>query len=139
MSAIPLHKVKKLHLFLNRLNMNTAEDKEMFAFQFSNERTTKTSELTIKEYDQLLNRLQSLSNQQDACNTMRRKIISRAHEMSWTYQDANGKTKANIKRINDWCVKFGYLHKPLNDYTEKELPALVTQFDKVYVDYLKSL
>lgn len=136
--AIPLNKIRKLHLLLNRLNMNTTEDKEMFAFQFSNERTLKTSELMDKEYDQLINRLQSLFLQQDACNAMRRKIISRAHEMSWTVV-VDDKIKADMNRINDWCIKYGYLHKDFNKYTEKELPCLVTQFDNVFISYLKCI
>lgn len=138
MIKIPLNKIKTLHLLLNRLNMNTADDKEQFAWQYSDGRTTKTSELTIKEYSLLLLDLQKLTNKQDAANAMRRKIISKAHEMSWTTLK-NDIVKADIKRIDDWCKRYGYLHKGFNEYTAQELPRLVSQFDNVYRDFLKRI
>lgn len=125
-------------MLLNRLNINTAEDKEQLAWQYSEGRTTSTSELKIGEYNQLLKDLQNTAGKNDAANIMRRKIISRAHEMSWTIE-VDGIIKADIDRINNWCLKFGYLHKPLNSYSQKELPALVSQFDKVYYDFLKNV
>jgi hypothetical protein len=136
--AIPVKEVKTLHLLLNRLNMMSVEDKEAFAWQYSNGRTYRTSELTLTEYKQLIKDLQALFSKQDTSNTMRRKMISHAHEMSWTV-GVDGKIKADMKRLNNWCVKFGYLHKPLNEYTMQELPTLLTQFDRVYSDYLKKV
>jgi hypothetical protein len=35
-------------------------------------------------------------------------------------------------------MKFGYLKKPMNDYTYMELPTLVTQYKNVYTDWLHS-
>ncbi|HUM50468.1 MAG TPA: hypothetical protein PK431_01590 [Chitinophagales bacterium] len=134
--AIPVSRVQKLHLLLNRLNINTKEDKQQFAWQYSDGETESTSALTLKQYNQLIADLQKRVNTSDAANTMRRKIISRAHEMSWTI-DVDGKKKADMKRINGWCVSYGYLHKALNDYTLLELPKLVTQFDNMYLDFLK--
>lgn len=138
MATIPVSKVQQLHLLLNRLNLNTKENKQQFAWQYSDGKTESTSALTLMQYKQLIADLQKQVNTSDAANTMRRKVISRAHEMSWTVR-VDAKNKADMKRINDWCVKFSYLHKPLNEYTENELPKLVTQFDNVYYDYLKKL
>ena len=60
-----------------------------------------------------------------------------AHEMGW--QKADG--KIDIERINNWCLAYGVgpEKKKFNDYKYHELPALVTQFKKVYQSFLKGI
>lgn len=72
-------------------------------------------------------------------NTMRKKIIALAHQMGWSgIHPTSGNKIADMARINAWCIKYGYLHKQLNDHTISELPKLVTQFDNLYKTFLNS-
>ena len=77
---------------------------------------------------------------------MRGKILSRAHELGWHKKDAKGnvvrdratqKAKIDFDRVNEWCVKYGYLSKKLDKYTYAELPKLLWQFQQYYKQYLK--
>ena len=96
-------------------------------------RVESTRDLTNDEADALINHLKAL----EPGHKMRRKIIRLAHEMHWHLP---GTKKINMERINGWCQQFGYLHKALNEYTNDELPKLVTQFEQgPYKHYLSNL
>lgn len=71
----------------------------------------------------------------EAANRMRRKVIAclRAHGCS------TPEGKADMERINAWCVKYGHAHKPLNHVTNAELPRLVTQAERVNMSDLKAI
>lgn len=58
-----------------------------------------------------------------------------AHEMNWHIA---GTTKIDMKRLDGWCSRFSYKKKHLDSYTYKELPTLVSQFEKVYKSFLQS-
>jgi hypothetical protein len=104
-------------------------------WDYSNGRTESSKELTDPETNRIIHDLEKGFKELDRSDIMRKKIISQAHEMAWELPGH----KADMARINDWCVKFGYLHKPLNQYKYTELPALVTQFDSVYRSFLKAI
>lgn len=73
-------------------------------------------------------------------NTMRKKIIALSHQMGWSaIHPTSGNKIADMARINDWCVKYGHLHKELNEYSLAELPTLVTQFQNFYDSFLKAI
>jgi len=116
--------LKKLHII--------GEAKEIVILGFSNQRTVHVSELLKVEAAALIQHLKDLDPDEQGANKMRRKIISMAHEMHWH----NRFGKADMQRINSWCKVYGYKHKSLNNYTYKELPALVTQFEQVYQSFL---
>jgi hypothetical protein len=99
-------------------------------------RTESRGDLQRTEATDLIKYLKGLDPDEVSAEKMRRKIISRAHEMGWRMP---GTLRVDMKRLDDWCGKFGYRHKHLNSYTLAELPALVTQFDAVYTSFLKSL
>lgn len=46
--------------------------------------------------------------------------------------------RPDMVRIQAWVTKYGYLHKPLNHYTNAELPRLVTQAERVQHSDLKA-
>lgn len=106
-----------------------------YSYDYSNGRTESSKELTWLEIDRIIRDLEHDFKQFDQANTMRRKIISMAHEMDWEFPGH----KADMARISAWCEKFGYLHKPLNKYSYKELPRLVTQFESVYNTFLEAI
>lgn len=39
--------------------------------------------------------------------------------------------KPDMAHIYAWVLKYGYLHKPMNNYTQAELPRLVSQAEGV--------
>ena len=68
-----------------------------------------------------------------ACDRMRKKIISLMRRMGYEKQD-----RADMPRIYGWIEAKGYLKKPLNNYTAKELPRLVSQVDRVFQSFLEA-
>lgn len=119
-----------------RLNIDE-ETKEETLHTYSDGRTTRISQLSITEATALIKMLTGTGQQdkETPANKMRGKILSMGHEMFWKLPSG----KIDMPRINAFCIKSGYLHKKLNDYTESELPTLVTQFEKVYSDYLNKV
>lgn len=70
-------------------------------------------------------------------NKQRRYILSMCYKMGWTVTKTSltGRgtyTEPDYERLNNWMLKYSYLHKPLNEYAYKELSRLVTQFKGLY-------
>jgi hypothetical protein len=103
------------------------------AYQYSEGRTDSTANLSVQECDALMDMLQKevdkteAPKEQTKLDKMRKKFFYYCHELGWK---ENG--KLNYERINNWLLKFGYLKKLLNDYTEKELFTLLQQIEKVH-------
>ena len=75
---------------------------------------------------------------------MKGKILFLAHEMGWyvegSKRNSKGKLQLDLQRIDNWCLKFGYIKRKFDNYSFEELPKLVTQFKEyVYKDYLKKI
>jgi hypothetical protein len=123
------------------------EDSKGYAMQYSNNRTEHIGELTTAEANLLIKNLMPAGKQKpnehiakaEACNTMRRKIISMAREMGWHQRNADGRLVANMERVEQWCKDYGYLNKGLNAYTFEELPKLVTQMEYALADFRNKL
>ena len=114
-----------------------ADDKEVMVAGFSGGRECSSKFLTSDEANAMIRHLQQLlGNKDDKANNMRRKMISYAHQLHWHLP---GTQKPDMPRLNAWCKQYGYLHKPLNEYTYKELPKLVSQFKAVFADILNKL
>jgi hypothetical protein len=151
---------KQLHALINQTSMQQA--KPYLVESFTNGRTSSTKDMTQYEAIELVRHLKAmLANKQqpntspkpmaqaikaaikpdaERANNMRKKIIALAHQMGWSaYHPVSGRKVADMAHINEWCTKYGYLHKPLNDYTLAELPKLVTQFDNLYKSFLKAI
>lgn len=133
---------KQLHALCGKLNISS-EQKADLVYSYTNGRETSSAEMFIPEAQALINALNhigrtSIKEQKptkprpvkDAENNMRRKILSICHEMKWT-----DKGHLDWTRINAWLLKYGYLKKPLNDYTASELPKLITQFEELLKHY----
>ena len=122
---------KVLHALLGSTGLMHV--KQDLVYSFSYQRTTSSSELLVDEATALIKHLQSLSTDAETLNKMRRKIIAKAHNMRWEL--ANG--KADMQRINQWCVRYGGFNKTLNAHTITELTKLVTQFNNMYKKFLQ--
>gem|GEM_PF-717623 len=150
-TSITTQQIIALQSIINS-NPNLKEGKEYLIQDASDGRTTSVKELSFEEAKALITALNMITsprtvNVDDPCHRMRGKILSHAHELGWHKKDGKGmivrdratqKPKIDFDRVNDWCIKFGYLHKKLDRYTYEELPTLVSQFQKVYKNYLNS-
>jgi hypothetical protein len=132
------HQNRILHSLLNATKMIV--QKEDLVYSFTGGRSTTSKELTYQEAGALITHLKTL----DAAHKMRRKIISMAHEMGWQVRvsSPNGGSRmgADMDAVNAWCKKYSFGKKPLNEYTTRELPRLVTQFEQgPYKHYLSHI
>ena len=134
-----LEQNKRLHKLLGMLKIS-GEAKEDLIYSFTNKRETSSSKMEVRECQNLNNHLQHLVNElgfaeDDRANVMRKKILSVCHEMNWKLENGT----LDWERLNAWLMKYGYLHKELNEYSYKELPKLVTQFENMIPNFYKKL
>ena len=67
----------------------------------------------------------------------RKYLLSLCYQLGWTkFSERAQRDVSDVARLDAWCMKYGYLHKPLNSYKYRELPALVTQFEEVVQKHL---
>lgn len=137
MSTRTLLQNSRLHLLITQLGISKEQKADMIR-NVTKGRTASSAELHKLEADELIiwlsglakAKLQAKYNNQkidSPADRMRRKILSICHELNW--QDTNG--KVDWVRLNNFLLKYGYLSKTLNKYTEAELPKLVTQFEQL--------
>lgn len=134
---------RQLWAIVNQLKIDKEQVEEL-AFQYSQGRTKSTRELSVQEFSSLVNHLEAIKKGMvkasevkqklpDPADRQRKKFLSTCYDLKWT---TNG--KLNWIKINEWLQQYGYLHKPLNDYTLQELPKLVTQIETLLKkDYAK--
>lgn len=106
-----------------------------WVWQFSNGRTESSKELHNAEVDAIINAIETHFKAQDNADLMRKKIIALSHQMRWELPDG----KIDMKRVNGFCETYGYLKKPLNKYSLKELPLLVSQFEKAHHHFINNI
>lgn len=136
MKSITTNQIIAIH---SLLPVDVKTDKELKAalmVQYTgSESKASTKDLTYHQAQELIRSLKSKSmdTKEMSSDKMRKKIISMAHDMGWQYvHPTYGKLCADMKAINQWCIKYGYLHKPLDKYAYEELPTLVSQFETLY-------
>jgi hypothetical protein len=129
--------IKQLHTLLS--NTGKMEYKREMINDVTGGRTNSSKELLWHEAQILINHLKSIDPKSTAMDNMRKKIIHYAHEMGWRKKE-QGKWVADMDSINSWCNKYSFAKKPLNEYTYKELPKLVTQFEQgPYKSYINNI
>lgn len=120
-------KYVKMLLFKNERQDDAAE----LALQFSNGRTNELKELSHNETQQLI----EFIGEKQPPNPMVNKLLYLAHNIGWELKDG----KIDIERLNAWCVKYTTAKKPLNKIPEKELPIVVSVFEKMHQAHLNNL
>lgn len=135
---ITTSQVKCCKALINKLQLQS--QKENIVLGFSNQRTGHVSELSSSECNALIAWLKSQDSDEQRAEKMRRKIIAIARSIGWEKKvvQPNGSivAKADMQRIDEFCVSKGYLHKKLNQYIYTQLPILVSQFEAVQKSYL---
>lgn len=109
--------------------------KESIVLGFTNGRTDSRADMYKEEATAMIKYLKSLDPDEQKAEKQRRYIISMAHECGYRKP---GTTKVDMKRLDEWCVKYGMYHKKLNQHNVDEIPHLVTQFKERYKSYLKN-
>lgn len=126
---------QKIGYLISRLSLDN-DTKEELIYVHTDGRSTSIRDLRFEEADKVIKSLVSGSVQYHTPKEkMVRKILSMAHEMNWELKTG----KIDMERVNNWCVNYGYLHKPLDQYTGRELPQLVSAFENMHLKHLKGL
>ena len=114
-----------------------AEYKEDIILSHTGGRTAHISEMTYAECQDVVKTLQPMApgykNEKDL---MRRKILSIAHELNW---ELPGTGYVDMRRVNDWCLKYTGAKKPFNALSVQELNKAVTGIIIYYDDFLKGI
>lgn len=107
------------------------DDKAEIVSGCTDGRTTSTAELTVKEAADMIiflaNDNMVAYARYDFNNKAHRKILSLCHELRWETPAG----KVDLNRLGFWLAKYGKFHKPLNEYTQQELPQLITQMEQI--------
>jgi hypothetical protein len=125
--------LKAVHTLFSKAGVKEIDSKRDVIMSFTGGRTNSSKLMNFNEAEALIGHLKSMDPQTTGADKMRKKIISLAHEMNWKLEGG----KIDIRHINEWCKKFGYLHKALDEYRYNELPELVTQFENVYKAFIR--
>lgn len=133
--------IRQLYFLLDQLGIRHL--KQELVQDASNGRTESARELTHLEMLELLRHLANKLKDAKADNRpakqayqqmdrMRKRILSICYSIGWTrFNIEKRRHEVDMERLEAWLVKYGYLHKKLNDYTYLELPALVTQAERL--------
>lgn len=118
-------------------NLKMTAEKDDIVLGFTNGRTNSISQMDSSEVKGLIFYLKSRAGQHITQPTdgMLGAIYSMCHEIGWTKKNDVGVTVADTEKVNQWAIQYGYLHKPIKDYTYEELVKLVTQFKKVLTSF----
>ncbi|CAN5309619.1 hypothetical protein BH09BAC1_BH09BAC1_14330 [soil metagenome] len=152
---------RRLHQLIGALRID-AEMKGQLVYEFTNGRTSSSSEMEATECRYLISHLaekehqmklatkepqkpkpinQNRKEDKEKANKMRRKVFAFCHQLGWYVPGLfkDGKPVLDYVRIDKFCIASGHAHKALNDYKVDELPMLVSQFETVFKTHLKSL
>jgi hypothetical protein len=125
--------IKYIRFLLKKSGLLDQKDEVIQAI--SDGRTTHMRDLTTAETSSLIDLLSGGDDNPKVKDQMIRKMLSTAHAMGWELPDG----KVDLARLNAWCEKYTPSKKPLDKIPYKELPGVVTVFDKVYLSFLKGL
>ncbi len=127
---------------LGKIGKSTdSEFRASLCFEVSGGTATSLSDLSDAELVELNQHLRGFNSgkavnfEEMSFKRMQKKFFSICYDLNWTVPGG----KLNYQTINEWLLKFGYLHKEFNKYTAKELPQLITQLENIQrKDYEKS-
>jgi hypothetical protein len=129
---------KILHTLLSRLHID-AETKAILVQQYTDGRTTNSSEMEMYECQSLINHLRHMLNQnpvqipvEQQLNTeqmdrQRKRLIAKFREMGYNTAD----NRADMPRINETLKK--HWHKTINEFTETELPKIIAVVEHKWI------
>lgn len=127
---------EQLRAFRGALSRHNLQDmKDDLVLQFTSNRTTHSSKMSMQEMRALLLHLEGNNNNNDTserANQMRRRILSMCYSLGWTkFDNEKGDNAVDMERLESWLKKYSYKHKELIKYDYWELPRLITQFENM--------
>lgn len=118
--------------------MGDLRDRSEIISDFTEGKKSSLTQLSPWEYKELVRTLGATISkefkQDDKLDRQRKQVIANLANSGFVKEG-----KADMQRINEWCVKYGHLNKPLNDYVGVNLSKLIVQSEKVYTKFLDSL
>lgn len=139
--------IRQFYSILATLKLQDMKDD--LVYDISTGRTTHASELYESELRVLIDTLNTKANAARSTindqlklksDTMRKRILCICHQMAWTtWNKEKQKHVVDFPRLEAWLLKYGYLHKKLNDYKYNELQQLVHQFETMFKNYLERI
>ncbi|MBX2903109.1 MAG: hypothetical protein KF872_06075 [Chitinophagales bacterium] len=102
---------------------DAVSNKKDMVYSVSDGRTESTCDLTFVEANVLIERLKNIVGNKDAeLDAKRKRLIAMAFSMG-----------GDVNFAKKWCEKYGTggTKKKFNEYTSKELSALIAKFQKV--------
>ena len=85
--------------------------------RYSGREIDSIKKLSRQEAEELL---AFLEERNDSMNRQRRKMMAYCYQMEWVVHK-DGKRKADLERLNAWCIKWGIYKKSLNAHNEIEI------------------
>jgi hypothetical protein len=128
--------LRKINTIISKRGISK-DAKEAIMLGFTAGRSASSKDLRYAEASELIKHLEAGDPNREAAEKMRGKILYYAHEMGW-HTFKNGRFVADVKRIDEWCLKYGYMKRKLDGYSYQELPRLVSQFEAVYKHYISN-
>jgi hypothetical protein len=128
--------LRKINTIISKRGISK-DAKEAIMLGFTAGRSASSKDLRFAEASELIKHLESGDPNREAAERMRGKILYYAHEMGW-HTFKSGRYVADVKRIDEWCLKYGYIKRKLDGYSYQELPLLVSQFEAVYKHYISN-
>jgi hypothetical protein len=146
-NPITTPQIIKFNALLRQLNLGE-EIKRSLILQYTNNRSDRTNDMFFDEGHDMITYLQALvtgnpkikkSQDKEAGQRMRRKIISLTYQLGWTDVE-DGKIKVDMDRLNAFLVERGAVRGPkiktINDYNNGDLRTIVTQFEQMVKHHL---
>ena len=123
--------------------MFDADMRQQAVLSYTDGRTIKLTEMTGTESKRMRTDLNKKVPQIQTtiggkiADNMRKKIIALCREMGMEKQDSTGSAVANMSKVYAFVKKIGYGKKNLNNYTQEELPKLVSQIEIIHKEYIE--
>ena len=138
MPQITPNQIKLIHTLLpNHLKEQDAKAEFIHSFTEDDQRTS-TRDLSHHEAEEIIYFLKTGKSPTyahfatfDQSNRQHRYILSLCHQLNWVRPSAKGKLVADLETLGRWLRKYGYLHKPMKEYSDREFPKLVTQLENI--------
>lgn len=140
MKPVTAEQIKHIHAILPERYKKDKELKQSLVYQFTEDpEKISTKDLNYYQAEELIYFLktgkvkdQSYYANFNVKNKQHMYILSLCHQIGWeVYSDVYRKLVVDLSALGGWLYKYGYLHKALMEYTESELPKLVTQFENM--------
>lgn len=143
---ITAQQIRTIHAVLPTIYRQDKELKQNLIAQFTeDDNKTSTKDLSQQQAEELIYFLKTGKAKTydyyasfDFSNRQHRYLLSLCHQIGWeVFSERAGKLVVDTEALGRWLHKYGYLHKTLKEYSENQLPKLITQFENMVKSVIK--